>query len=278
MGFIEEFVFDNYCRPILEYSGYNFVNTLTYGAILLFVAFYIFLPILSKKGVKFDFRFALATLSFVLLGSTFRILEDLGHLSRSCNPLDFAFYTITPGVYILVGLLAFLTVFIALWFSKKTGIEFTKIFAASGLLLAAPFVVFSFLNFVAFQFVVLIIIATIILVAIAYFIVKKIKRELVENNLNILAVAAHALDGTATFVATQLLNCGEQHPVSGAILGIFPFGFIIVKIAIAFLIIYYIDKEVEDPNMRGFLKIVIMILGFAPGIRDTFTVGVGTCN
>lgn len=278
MGFIEEFVFNNYCRPILEYSGYNFINTLTYGAILLFVAFFVFYPVLNKKGVKFNFHFALATLAFVLFGSTYRILEDLKLLERSCNIFDPSFYTISPGVYILIGVLTFIAVLASHWVSKKTGKEHAKVFGAIGVLLALPFVSFAFLNFVSVQPFLLIFGLAFILIGVSYFSAKKIKPELVSDKLNILAVSAHALDGTATFIATQFLNCGEQHPVSNAILGFFPFGFVIVKIVVAFLILYYIDKEVKDPNMRGFLKIVIMILGFAPGIRDAFTVGVGTCN
>jgi uncharacterized membrane protein len=124
----------------------------------------------------------------------------------------------------------------------------------------------------------LILLAWIIIMGLAYFIAKKIKPELVYDKLNLLAVGGQALDGTATFVATQLLTCGEQHPLSNAILGVFPVLFVLIKVAVAFAIIYYVDKEIEDPNLRGFIKVFIMILGFAPGIRDAFTVGVGTCS
>src|SRR3989344_2672953 len=147
MGFVEDFVFQNYCRPILDYSGYNFINTLSYGAILLFVAFFVFLPVLRKQNIKFDHKFALAVLAFVFFGSTFRILEDLKVLSRSCNPLDFSFYTISPGVYILIGLITFATVLATHWLSKNSGIAHYKILGASGLIFAAPFVFFSATHF-----------------------------------------------------------------------------------------------------------------------------------
>src|SRR3989344_2100965 len=92
--FIQQYFFD----PILEYSGYNIVNTLVYGIILLVVAFYLVYPFFNRKGVKFDTKFALAVLAFVLFGSTIRILEDLRIFGRSANPLDPGFYTITPGI------------------------------------------------------------------------------------------------------------------------------------------------------------------------------------
>ncbi|MDP2973570.1 MAG: DUF63 family protein, partial [Candidatus Diapherotrites archaeon] len=67
------------------------------------------------------------------------------------------------------------------------------------------------------------------------------------------------------------------HPASGFLLDLFPISFIIVKIALVLAIVYYIDKEIKSENLRGFIKIVIAILGFATGLRDLLTLGVGTC-
>ena len=273
-----DFVQQYFLSPILDYSGYNIVNTLVYGIILLIVAFYLVYPFFNKKGIKFDFRFAIAALAFVLFGSTIRILEDLKIFPRAADPLNPAFYTITPGIYIAVGTFTILALIFSLWLSKKINKDAIKIFGIIGIAAAIPFVAFDFLNFKEPFYFAIIVIAWLLIMAIAYFIAKKLKPELVMDNLNILAVAGQGLDGTATFVATQLLTCGEQHPLSKAILGVAPFLFVLVKVAIAFAIIYYVDKEIKDPNLRGFIKIFIMILGFAPGIRDSFTVGVGTCS
>jgi len=273
-----DFVQQYFLSPILDYSGYNIVNTLVYGIILLIVAFYLVYPFFNKKGIKFDFRFAIAALAFVLFGSTIRILEDLKIFPRAADPLNPAFYTITPGIYIAVGTFTILALIFSLWLSKKINKDAIKIFGIIGIAAAIPFVAFDFLNFKEPFYFALILVAWIAVMALSYFIAKKLKPELVNDNLNLLAVGGQALDGTATFVATQLLTCGEQHPLSNAILGVAPILFVLIKVAIAFAIIYYVDKEIKDPNLRGFIKIFIMILGFAPGIRDSFTVGVGTCS
>lgn len=278
MAFLESLIDTFFCKPILEYSGYNFVNTLVYGAIMIFLAFWVIQPFFSKNGVKFDYSFSLRVLLFVLAGSSFRILEDLGFLPRSCNPIEPSFYTITPGVYILFGAITIFALIVSLWLSKKTGKSHTRYFGAIGALLAAPFVLMALLFFKnpsAF-FLIAAIWAGVTLATV--FAVKKLWKNLFDNRQNILVVAGQALDGTATFVATQLLNCGEQHPLSDAILGFFPAGFIIIKVLIALAIIYFVEKEVKDPNLKGFVKIFVMIIGFAPGIRDALTVGVGTCN
>ena len=137
--FIQEFFLD----PICNYSGYNFVNTLTYGIILIGIAFYLVFPFFNKRGIRFDFRFGLAVLAFVLFGSTLRILEDLKILGRSCNPFEPGFLTVTPGIYVAVGLLAIAALIFSIWLAKKIKQETIKVFGAIGTLLAAPFVLFD---------------------------------------------------------------------------------------------------------------------------------------
>jgi len=73
------------------------------------------------------------------------------------------------------------------------------------------------------------------------------------------------------------LSCGEQHPLTNAILQITPALFYVVKIAVVLLILYYVDKELKNQNLKDFIKLLIIILGFAPGMRDALTVAVGTC-
>src|SRR3989344_7860942 len=179
--------------PILDYSGYNIVNTLMYGIILLLVAFYLVYPFFGKKGVKFDINFGLAVLAFVLFGSTMRILEDLKIFPRAADPINPAFYTITPGIYIAVGTFTILALIFSLWLSKKISKDAIKIFGAIGIAAAIPFVAFDFLNFKEPFYFAIIVIAWLLIMAIAYFIAKKLKPGLVADKLNLLAVAGQGL-------------------------------------------------------------------------------------
>ena len=272
-----DFLYTYFCQPILNFEGYNPVNTLVYGIIMFVLAFWVIYPYFNKKGIKFNEKFAFAALLFVSAGSSFRILEDLTILPRSCNPLDFSFYTITPGVYILFGIATIIALLLAMIIAKKTGKQTEKIFTVLGAALAVPFFAFVLFSFKDIASFLLIIFAWLAIIGVTFFVLKFLKKNYLNNKLNLLVLGGQALDGTATFVATQVLNCGDQHPLSDAILGFFPAGFIIIKILIALLIIHFIDKEKMDPNMKGFIKIFIIILGFAPGIRDALTVLVGTC-
>lgn len=276
--------FEFFCKPVVEYAGYNIVNTLVYIVILLVAAFYVVYPLLSKRGIKFDLKFMLALLPYVILGSTFRVLEDMRLLPRSCNPLELGFYTYTPGIYIFTFAITILMLVLSWKISKRNDGDFYKLFGSLGVILAAPIVAFNLLNFSAWPGFFAVIIGVIGITGITYFVMEKIREGFFKDRLNLLAVSSQLLDGTATVIATNgipftniIYRCGEQHVLSEMILGVHPFAFVILKLILILVILHYVDKEIKDPNMRGFIKVFLIILGFATGTRDLFTLGVGSC-
>ena len=275
-----EFLYEYFCRPVVEHAGYNIVNTLVYGAILLAVAFFVVYPLLHRRGIRFNFGFMLALLPYVLFGATFRVLEDLALLPRSCNPLELGFFTYTPGIYIATFALVIISLIVAKLVAKKSGKDFNTIFGAIGVVLVLPLIGFHFLQFRAWEGFLAVVAGTATITAAVYYLVPRLHKNLkgfFKDGLNTLAVGAQALDGTATFVATQFYRCSEQHLLSDAIIGVQPLLFIFVKIALILAILYYVDAEIKNENLRGFIKVFLVILGFATGLRDVFTLGVGTC-
>ncbi len=140
-----------------------------------------------------------------------------------------------------------------------------------------PIVFFEILNFQAWIGVIEVLLLVAVTIALLVFIFQKLGKKILKPGLNKLAIISQALDGFATIVATQFFFCGEQHPLSGFLLESFPLSFVFAKIALVFVILYYVDKEIKNENLRGFIKIVIIVLGFATGLRDLLTLGVGTC-
>ncbi len=274
---IGQVLYDFFGKRIAEYGSYGIVEYIVYGAIMLALAFFVIFPALDRRGIRFNAKFMLALLPYILLGSAVHVLEDMHLLQRSWNPLELGYYFVTPGIYLLVAAVTLFCLFFSLFLSKKSGKDFHKIFAAIGIVLAAPVAVFELMNFRAWPgfFYVIAMLLAIVLVLIA--LGKLLKSRILQDNLNRLAIASQTLDGSATFIATQFFRCGEQHPASGFLLDLFPISFVIVKILLVLLIVYYIDKEIKRENLRGFIKIVIAILGFATGLRDLLTLGVGTC-
>ena len=274
---LNQILFDFFGKRIAERGLYNPVEYLVYGAIMLFLAFFVIFPVLDRRGIKFNAKFLLALLPYILLGSAMRVLEDMHLLSRSWNPLEPSYYFVTPGIWLLIALVTVAALFISRLLSKRLGFSFHKSFAAIGLILALPVVLFEFSEFPAWPGFLAAIALTLAITVVLFLLFKIPKWKILQSRLNLLAVASQALDGSATFVATQFFFCGEQHPLSGFFLEVFPLSFVAVKVALVLAIVHYVDKEIKNPNLRGFIKIVVAILGFATGLRDVLTLGVGTC-
>ncbi|HEV8359909.1 MAG TPA: DUF63 family protein [Candidatus Thermoplasmatota archaeon] len=128
----------------------------------------------------------------------------------------------------------------------------------------------------------------------------KVKPELAAYKVpvNLGLVYGHMLDGFASFIAIcsnpagactgavvfglSLPNYGEKHPVSNALLGfgngwVFP----LIKLVLVLAIIWVLDvsyrKDLEkDPNLGGLVRMAILVLGFAPGMRDYLRLAMGT--
>ena len=140
-----------------------------------------------------------------------------------------------------------------------------------------PIVFFEILNFQAWVGVIEVLLLVVVTTVLLVLIFQKLGKKILEPGLNKLAIISQTLDGFATLVATQFFFCGEQHPLSGFLLDSFPLSFVFAKIALVLVILYYVDKEIKNENLRNFIKIVIIVLGFATGLRDLLTLGVGTC-
>ncbi len=296
---IAQILYDFFGKRIAEHGTYGIVEYAVYGAIMLAFAFFVIYPALDKRNVKFNAKFLLALLPYILLGSALHVLEDMRLLPRSWNPLELGYYFVTPGIYLLVAVVTIFCLFISLFVSKKFNKDFHKIFAFIGLVFAAPVAVFELINsreVLGFFAVVAMVIA---IVAISVFVFKKMHLTLLRNDLNKLALASQVLDGSATFVAVNFFKYGEQHPLSEFFLKtmpkilvaalfpeggpladvffkVFSFSYVIIKLLLVLVILYYIDKEIKRENLRGFIKIVIAILGFATGLRDLLTLTVAT--
>jgi uncharacterized membrane protein len=105
--------------------------------------------------------------------------------------------------------------------------------------------------------------------------------------LNVGIVAAHVMDGMATWVALAdplgfgIPQYGEKHPVGEFLLGywggfLFPF----TKLALVLVVVWVLDRETksttpDERNMVGLVKMAILALGFGPGLRDTLRLAMG---
>jgi uncharacterized membrane protein len=277
---VSDLINDFFVDPIVSHSGYNIVNTLVYAAILLGVAFFVVFPFFKRKGINFDFDFFKAVFPFIVFGSTIRIFEEnysnvyIEFFERSSNPLSLGFYFVSPGIYIMVGLLTIFSLILSFFISRHLNKKPLQVFMSIGLILSVPVVLYHFVHLThPVEFFFVFFLAAAIVFALK-FLTEKLNVSILSDKLNIAVVFAQCLDGVATFTALTFFDYSEQHVLSNFVIETFsPAAFVLLKLLLALGVLWYVDREVEDKKMANFIKLFVIIIGFAPGIRDAFSLG-----
>jgi len=276
---MENFIYDYFIDPIWRHSGYNIVNTLTY-AVIAIIAVYLIYRVL-KNRIKIDKNFVCAILWFVLFGSTLRVVTDsidsgvmqpvtfIHQFVLDSHIYDYGYLTVSPGVYIVTASLLFISMFI-LYSVKRL-----DLLGYVGIALWIPhlFLILPFMQYWIYIFPIL------ILAGIpAYFAFRHFKNWIFTG-----IVGGHALDGAATFFAIDIfpmltgIQYSEQHVIGRGLAEIAGgyYSFYLVKILIAVLAAHFIMKEKIDIDEKNYIALVLMIIGFAPGIRDILRMMIG---
>ncbi len=285
MGFFETYFID----PIKFNTGYNVVNTAAYALILVALVFVVYV-LLRRLHITIDKRFAIAIFPYIILGGVLRALEDLLEATGATNVLVDSFFSpfiiiaadgtarnmlfISPIMYISMFFLALIPLLIAKAIERITKVPYYKtwfivgavlvVAAATQLRVVNTFALVAMVGITAVWAGVLFG-ARFALKGYAFF-----KKLLTTENTSILLV--HLFDATTTFVALAFFPYFEQHVVAGFfVTALGPAGIFVLKLVVVSLVLYFLDKELskpEDFEKRTFIKIVIIILGLGPGLRN----------
>ncbi len=258
---VEDFFRQYFLAPIDERTGYNVVNTAVYAAVALLAAYIIYKG-LRKLGVKVDEGFVLSIVPFVLFGSTLRVVVD-------ANILPYSYFTVTPGIYFLVGFATLASVLACNRLGVMGGLwKVGAVLWVASLLPLLPLPRYPEFFGLA------------LLLAIAGFfaggwLLKLLKLE--AKQVGGLVIFSHALDGAATFVTLDIFSSMtghqyfEQHVVTNALAQMFGgfWVFYVIKILFATLAVYVVRRSSDmDENERNYIFLLLMIFGLAPGVRD----------
>lgn len=100
--------------------------------------------------------------------------------------------------------------------------------------------------------------------------------------INLLLFFGHFLDATATFIAIDYYGYVEKHVLPSFLINVFQTGavMLLLKAIIVIIVIYFIDilyeKEFQNnPTLTGLVKIAVLVLGLAPGVRDLLRMTIG---
>lgn len=253
MDFIEKY----FIEPIIKGTGYNVVNTFAY-ALLLVVGVWIGYKILRKLGVEINRDFFIGLFPFIMLGGVLRALED-GNFFQS-------YLFVTPGIYFIMFGFTLVALVISIVLEGWTEYSYYKTLFGIGLF---PLIYFlSFIRIINFYgFVLLLFLAGFWFVLL--YSLRNLKKKMF-SRINLMALWAHLFDASATFISITFFSYLEQHVLPSFLIRnlgawvMFPLKFFIVL-----PVLYLIDENIEEENLKYWLKIVVFILGFALGIRDS---------
>ncbi len=296
---VSEFIKTYYTDPVIYGTGYNIVNTLTYAVILVIAALGVY-RLLKMLRIGIDRNFVIGIAPFIALGGMLRALEDYYEASGANGMLaqgmikDFVIYSpvqgkflnillITPVMYFTMFFIALLALLAAIALSslaKRAELPYHRIWFSMG---------FVFLFLVAAQYRIADFRAAFLMLGIfalwvaAFAAAKKISEKKFQKlnsfltGENMFLMLVHMFDASTTFVAVQFYPYFEQHVVPQFFIGLFgPIAMFFIKLPVVAAVLYYIDKDLKhEREKRNFIKIVVMILGLGPGLRNFFRLAMG---
>ncbi len=286
MAFFEEY----FLNPILQNGWFNPVNTLAYSVALIIAVLLVF-KLLFRMRISINRHFFWAVIPFIFWGSSTRVLHDAafaGVLSSGMNEFFSSPIFPTPGSYIITFTLALGVLALSLGLQRAFKVPYWKPMLTLGvglsllnayllpwsslvpLLLVGGFTLLWSLLFWGLS----------LLFRMRLFARRRTFLGRLFSPMNQLILGAHLLDASATFTALTLYGYVEQHVLPRALFPLFgPISMFILKIAVVLPVLWIIDsysgESERDRNFKNFLKLVVLILGLAPGLRDLIRLMVG---
>lgn len=278
MGFIEQYFID----PVIQGTGYNVYNTFAYAAVLI-VAVFATYKLLKRMKITIDDKFVVGVLPYIILGGLLRALEDA---------FAYGFWFKTPIIYIVIFVVAFTGLFVSkiieiLKGNRLPSLRYHMIWASIGFAMVlaglaqvsvrSPFAMAAMVTLSVFW-------------AIALIFAKKISDRIGKGNFlgweNTSILSVHMFDATTTFVALSYFPYFEQHVLPGFLISVFgPAVMFALKFAVVAVVLHVLDKEMASKDAKAsgnselqkkkFIKLVILILGLAPGLRNFFRLVMG---
>lgn len=263
-----QFILDYIWLPILEDRPYNPVDTTLWAVIFVIAVWAIYEKFIAKYKIKIDRYFMFALGGWIAAGGAARVLEDV-EIVRT-------FLLITPFIYIMIFVPAIVTLVISRSIDKRYKVPYWKIWGGIGYALAAAFIFFIPLRNLAG----LGTIAAIFFAWLALFVgLRKLGKRFYKplgkflSWWNIAAIQAHMLDASASFAAVSLFGFFEKHVLGAGLVAAYgSWTLFAMKLAVVPLAVWAIDRYVKVDLEARYLKMVIIILGFALGVRNTLAV------
>jgi uncharacterized membrane protein len=238
---------------------------------ILIVVIWILLKVFSK--IKLDKKFVYAISPYILVGVLIRVFADTGTVEFN------QWWSVTPGVYILAMLIAWTGVGIGYAVQKvtKIGYHITSFVLGTAFALLLFWKLCEYMVNPATIFFTLAM--TLSLTFSVYALSVLFKSKLFQNKYNLLIMFGHLLDGSSTFIAHDYYGFYEEHILPNIFIDLagdtaavmIPIKIIIVTLTLYFMQKWYNEEPKTERNRTIYimLKLLIFIVGFGPGARNT---------
>jgi uncharacterized membrane protein len=255
------------------------------GILLVLLAFA--LKFLFNK-IKIDKTFIIAISPYMIMAVALRVLADVGFYERS------KLWNITPGVYIVTFILAFSMILVGFELEKRNIASYWKLPFAVGII-GMIYFLGKLVPFFNYPLRILVPISMALGITLAVYFLSPLFYKSLKEFENTAILFGHLLDGCATFIAIDYYGFGEEHllplfliNLSGTALVMIPLKLILILVVIYLLDTLYKEErknfkekevsifkykfKITKLMMNNFylsIKVLIFILGFGPGFRNT---------
>lgn len=277
-----QYIYKYYINGIVNDASYNPVDTVTY-AILLGISLFGVYKLLVKLKVEIDTRFIIAVTPYILAGSSLRVLEDSGVFSP---PINYLF--ITPIIYFVIFAVTISILSLAIALERKGIIKDYHIFFCAGgiawtLVNIASLIVLGQVQHL--EYAAAILVMGLLSTGVVYLVSSKLNFTLLTNKLNISILFTHLLDASSTYVGMDWLGYYEKHVVPTFFIDIagkftdhpalvmYP-----LKLLVFIPVFYMLDSQFDEDKDKKFIplmKLVIIVLGLSPALRNTLRILMG---
>lgn len=258
--------------------AFNPVDTATY-ALVLGLALYGVYKLLRKWELKIDTGFILATAPYVLVGSSLRVVEDSGALKGT----DAAYLLITPIIYFTVFGGTVLPLLLSLKLQRIGKLkDYKRAYGGFGLAWGvANLGLLAALAPVRNAWVLFFAIGTGAAAGLLFMFAGKRATKLgfLAPWTSGAVLGAHTIDAASSFAGITYLRYVPEHVLetffinaTGTAASIFA-----MKWAVLVPVLYLVKKSFkpEEEGMKNLVLLVILILGLAPGLRNTLRMTFG---
>jgi len=310
--FYDNFIWKYFWGPILSdaqdktvsYNGidaadkFTWLSELIYGLMVLIVIYYLY-KLIKKWDISIDSKLFLGVFPFILIGTIARVFEDSNFFTE-----PFVYWFITPLIYIQIVIWVIVLIivghFLEIKFKENKYISIPNLLLSVGTIILIPFIFYIIVWFTGGKWgpnqgdyvdVFLLIIGIVSLITFLVYLISRFFRKneniaVFSKPINLAMIFGHLIDGITSWISIydpfnmDLPTYFEKHPASDLLMNIWPPLFPIVKFLLVILIIYIFDVLYKE-ELRNYqkivyiLKIVIFLLGFAPGLRDLLRVAMG---